>query len=157
MIWVANVHIKAIFIFYKCCGYKYATKHCQATWHQKVRECDWDGWFQEVCWELSLLFTDDGLLLLWLWWFCCCNEYSCKEKAANQLSYCRHQSDLRKLSTRKKYRRPPKVTSLQMLQEALDGHFVPSQFAAHLLKSPIPIEVILCGFALACNYDVILG
>ena len=25
----------------------------------------------------------------------------------------------------KKYRRPPKVASLQILQEALDGHFVP--------------------------------
>jgi len=34
-----------------------------------------------------------------------------------------------------------KVASLQMLQEALDGHFVPSQFAVHLLKSPFPIAI----------------
>ena len=38
---------------------------------------------------------------------------------------CRRQSDLRKPSGRKKYRRPPKFASLQILQEAMDGHFVP--------------------------------
>ena len=46
---------------------------------------------------------------------------------ANQLRMtpCYHQSDLRIPSASKKCRRPPKVASLQMLQEALDGHFVP--------------------------------
>ena len=66
------------------------TKHCQATWRQKalefelcIQDCiDRDGWFQEVYYELSLLFRDDWLLLLWLQWFCCWNEYSCKEKVA---------------------------------------------------------------------------
>ena len=55
----------------------------------------------------------------------CCDSDDCHWANHLRKPPCHHQSDLRKLSARKKYRRPPKVASLQILQEALDGQFIP--------------------------------
>ena len=77
-----------------------------------------------------IILTCKFLFNAFYYWSCvnspfCLGMTDCHWANQLRMTPCYHQSDLRIPSASKKCRRPPKVASLQMLQEALDGHFVP--------------------------------